>query len=176
MRIHLARLSILITLLSCPALAALPLGFYSIFGGGDREAVEQLDAFYDLADRILWYDIKRTYSLGLKQVAADGYSRAVHFTFDEIEPFLQRERHKGLVLVHFPKTVMWNEHQVIAEHANKVIAQMKAVGYERVVILGVHAEGTHYIADTTIDAPPWSPGAELDSDPTNEHKEPLESK
>jgi hypothetical protein len=51
------------------------------------------------------------------------------------------------------ETVMWNEQDFINTRTAEVIKQMKEVGYKRVVILGAHSSGVHYVADTSLKQP-----------------------
>jgi len=108
---------------------------------------KQLFGLEQKADRVMWYNKSREFDLNLGPIEDDARS-PVYLKFSQIEWFLQWEKHKGMVVVWFDKSVMWNEKNFIAQRAGEVTGQMKKVGYARVIILGAHSNGIHYVADS----------------------------
>ena len=126
------------------------LGFYPALTEDGQPADNVISSIEAKADRVVWWDIKERFDLGLGGIT-DGVRSPIKLSYEEIREFLKDEKHKGLIVVRFDKSVMWNENEVILERAGKVVKQMTAVGYLRVVILGAHAVGVHYIADTDLE-------------------------
>jgi hypothetical protein len=128
----------------------LKLGFYPAFaeeGGPTAEAMWDLEKS---ADRVVWHDKAKNFDLGLGAIT-DGARSPIEFNFDQIKSFLEGEKHKDLIVVYFDKTVMWNEKEFVSERAREVSKQMLDVGYKRVIVLGAHSMGVHYVADTNLE-------------------------
>ena len=148
------RLAVLALFCGCARQPTLELGFYSGFSDSQEERAleEALFALRDSADRTLRYDGAQQFDLGIGRVE-NGITSPSLFDFAEIEAFLRDERHKNLVVVTFGKPIMWNEEDLIQRHVEEVTRLLRGVGYQRVVILGSHAQGIHYVADTALPKP-----------------------
>lgn len=130
----------------------LRLGFY------DPPADEALFKITAQADRKLYYDYYDKnndkgweFGLGLEKIT-NGKSSSIMFTFDEIKNFLRTEKHKGLIVVRCDKSFTMDKDEVIRKRTDQMVKQMREVGYKRVVVLGSHALGTYYLADTDLKA------------------------
>ena len=142
-----------LVLITTPAFAAeLQLGFYPVASENDGPTCDLLFEIEKKADRTIWYDKEENFDLGLGEVI-DGARHSMDLKFDQIKSFLKKEKHKDLIVVWFDKTVMWNEKPFIEERAKKVTGLLQEAGYKRVVILGAHAFGAHYVADTSLKRP-----------------------
>ncbi len=128
----------------------LNLGFYPILADGDAATADAMWTLEKSADRVVGYDKARDFDLGLG-VITGGTRSPIELKFDQIEQFLTDEKHKSLIVVYFDKTVMWDDNEFIRERADEVTKQMLKVGYKRVVILGAHSMGVHYVADSNLE-------------------------
>lgn len=126
----------------------LHLGFYPAVPKNGQITAQVIFEIESKADRTIHYDRERNFDLGLEKISG-GIRHPIKLSFPEIKFFLERERHKGLIVVWFDKTVMWNEEDFIAKRATEIINRMKEIGYNRVVVLGAHSAGVHYVADTS---------------------------
>jgi hypothetical protein len=129
----------------------LKLGFYPAHAEGDAPTADLIWKLEKSADREVWHDKAKNFDLGLGEVTG-GARSPIDFKFEQIVGFLTDERHKDLIVVYFDKTVMWNEKEFISARADEVTKQMLGVGYKRVIILGAHAFGVHYVADTMLES------------------------
>ena len=127
----------------------LKLGFYPAQSEGGLPSAVAIDNIEKSADRVIWYSKARDFDLGIGAVT-DKSRSPIEFKFDQIKRFLADEKHKDLVVIYFDKSVMWNEKEFVRKRADEVTDQMLKVGYKRVVVLGAHSSGVHYVADTNI--------------------------
>lgn len=127
----------------------LPLGFSPVAAPDARPSAATILKIEAKANRVVWQSKEKKFDLGLGKVA-DGARSPIHLSFDEIEEFLKQEKPKGLIVVWFDKATMWNEQDFVRTRADEVVKPMTDVGYKRVVILGAHGAGVHYVADTDL--------------------------
>ncbi len=131
----------LILLCLCAGSAlGLELGFYPGFqpdgkSGGDK----QVFALEKQANRVLW-----------QEKVKDGTRTPEEHKISGIQDLLRREKSKECVLVWFDKSIMWSEKEFVQTRAVEVTRQMRQIGYKRVIILGAHGSGVHYVADTAL--------------------------
>jgi len=142
----------------------LKLGFYSVFSEDDRAAADAISEIEAKADRTIRCDRERNFDLGLGKTVNGGRS-PMALKFDEIESFLKDEPHKNLIVVRFDKSVMWNEWDFVSKRTEEVFQQMTAVGYKRVVILGAHGSGVHYLADSLLKTESGKPESKEEKQP-----------
>jgi hypothetical protein len=97
--------SILILLLVTSSLSGeeRALGFYSVISEDGRPTADAIFTIEAKADRTIWHDQDKNFDLGLGKVS-DGARTPIDLKFPEIKSFLERERHKDLVVVWFDKT------------------------------------------------------------------------
>ena len=148
------RVAVLALFCGCARPPKMELGFYSGFSDSPEEQAqaEALFALRDVANRVLRYDGEQRWHLEIGR-EENGITTPSLFDFAGIEQLLRDERHKNLVVVTFGKPIMWNEEDVIQRHVGEVTRLLRSVGYQRVVILGSHAQGIHYVADTALATP-----------------------
>jgi len=149
MKLILAAIFLPLSLLNA---ADLPLGFYPVISDEGKPTAHVIFEIESKADRTISYDDEKNYDLGLEKIT-DGEKSQIRFKFEEIKDFLEREKHKDLIVVWFEKLVMANKDEPVSAQAKAVVTQMKAAGYKRVVILGASGFGVHYLADSGLAEP-----------------------
>jgi hypothetical protein len=140
--------------------SAIELGFYPS-DETKRPGCQQLLDLEQRADRLIQCGKDLRFDSGIGPLVDTGlegdFSKArsrILFEFAEVESFLQNEKHKGLLVFRFDKSIMWNEQEKIKDYVTRVVELTNSLGYKRVVILGSHAFGLHYLADVNHpDAP-----------------------
>ena len=135
--------------------SALDLGFYPD-NESTRPGCQELLDLESRADRVIGCgkDLKLDIGVGpLVDTGLDGEfrkaRRPILFEFAEVESFLKNERHKDLLVFRFDKSIMWNEREEIESYVTRIIDLAKRLKYKRVMVLGSHAFGMHYLAGIT---------------------------
>lgn len=124
-------------------------GFYPAAVDGDTPTAEAIWDLEKEADRVVWHDEDKIYDIALEKVT-DGTRSPTKLNSNQIKDFLAAEKHKVLIVVYFDKTVMRNEDEFVSARAREVTSLMLGIGYDRVVVLGAHSSGVHYIDDTNL--------------------------
>ena len=130
---------------------AVEVGWYQ---SGSKEFSEVFE-LEKRADRVLYLNKHMKFDLGIGRIEKSneehlGSRKPIKFDFTEIEDFLLEEKHKDLLVIWFDKTIMWNEKEVIADFISKVETLTLSTGYKRIIILGAHGAGVHFVSDKTV--------------------------
>jgi hypothetical protein len=146
-------ITILVLSVSLPVAKAVDLGWHQ---SGSKSFGEVFE-LEKRADRVLHLDKHMKFDLGIGRIEkAEGgrldSRRSTKFDFAEIEDFLKEERHKDLLVIWFDKTIMWNEEAVIADFTSKSESLLRPTGYKRIIILGAHGSGVHFVLDKSFDS------------------------
>ncbi|MDP6044891.1 MAG: hypothetical protein QGG25_04720 [Phycisphaerae bacterium] len=120
-------------------------GFYAV-GKPEMDQVFELEK---KADRVILCNDSREFDIGLGP-KKDEVVRPIYLKFDQIEQYLKREKHKDIVVVWFDKSVMQHKNDLVSQRAAEVTGLLKKVGYRRVIILGAHSQGVHYLSDSKL--------------------------
>lgn len=130
-------------------------------GGGLKEiidskdgdvAMKHLSELEVLADRILVCDKDKKFKIGIVAVGG-GYPHLRLFEFCEIEPFLQDEKHKDLILIKLDLSVMEMEKRESRKLMDQVIDQVEKVGYKRIIVFGSGGSRPYYYYDSQLVPP-----------------------
>lgn len=116
-------------------------GFYGAF---ESKSADGVFALTKSADRVISFRTDLQCDLGLGMVR-DGIRHPILLKRDEVEDFLKQEKHKGLLVVWFEKSIMWNDKKAEQIAATKTFAL--SLGYDRVLLLGAHGSGVYVIDD-----------------------------
>ncbi|MEI7956143.1 MAG: hypothetical protein WCJ66_13330 [Verrucomicrobiota bacterium] len=123
----------------------LELRYYTADEDGCREVFKIISR----ADRKLECDGGMKFTIGIGRVIGNS-SQLIKFDFDEIMPFLIKEKHKDMLVVWLGLGIMANDDTTVRESVRKLSEMMNSLGYKRVIIIGAGGGGVHYLADTAI--------------------------
>jgi len=137
-------LAVLLSLSHALCANGLELRYYTADEDGCREVFKIISQ----ADRKIECDGSMKFTIGIGRVIGNS-SQLIKFDFDEIEPFLIKEKHKDTLVVWLGLEIMANDDKVVHDSVRKIFDMMNSLGYKRVIVLGASSGGVHYLADTT---------------------------